>query len=307
MTRKVIILGSGPAGLTAAVYAARADLEPLVIEGGEAGGQLMITTEVENYPGFPEGIGGPELIENMRRQARRFGAEFIAGDAGKVDFSKSPFTVWVGDKSYSALSVIVATGASALFLGLESEKRLMGHGVSACATCDAFFFRDKKVAVVGGGDTAVEEALFITKFASSVALIHRRDELRASRIMQERAFANKKIDFIWDSVVDEVLGEESVTGVRLKNVKTGQLGELECEGLFIAIGHRPNTEVVRGELELDDNGWIVLKQRSMTSVPGVFAAGDVADHFYQQAVTAAASGCRAAIDTEKYLQENESA
>jgi thioredoxin reductase (NADPH) len=304
MTKKLIILGSGPAGLTSAIYSARADMGPLVIEGSEAGGQLMITTEVENYPGFPEGIDGPELIENMRKQARRFGAEFIAGDASKVDFSKSPFTVWVGDTSYTALSVIIATGASAIFLGLESEKRLMGHGVSACATCDAFFFRDKKVAVVGGGDTAVEEALFITKFASSVSLIHRRDELRASRIMQDRAFANKKIEFVWDTVVDEVLGEDNVTGLRLKNVKTDEMSEMECDGVFIAIGHRPNTELVKDALELDDNGWIVLKERTMTSVPGVFAAGDVTDHLYQQAITAAALGCRAAIDAEKYLLEN---
>lgn len=307
MTRKVIILGSGPAGLTAAIYTARADLEPLVIEGSEAGGQLMITTEVENYPGFPDGIDGPELIENMRKQAQRFGAEFVSGDVAKVDFSTKPFTVSVEDNSYQAHTVIIATGASAIFLGLESEKKLMGHGVSACATCDAFFFRDKKVAVVGGGDTAVEEALFITKFASSVSVIHRRDELRASRIMQDRAFANEKIEFIWDTVVDEVLGEDSVTGLRLKNVKTGDLSEIECQGLFIAIGHHPNTELVEDQLDLDENGWIVLKERSMTSVPGVFAAGDVTDHFYQQAITAAALGCRAAIDAEKYLEDNEPA
>jgi len=305
MTRKVIILGSGPAGLTAAIYTARADLEPLVIEGNEAGGQLMITTEVENYPGFPEGIDGPELIENMRKQAQRFGAQFVGGDAEKVDFSHRPFTVSIQGESYQAETVIIATGASARLLGLESERRLMGHGVSACATCDAFFFRDKKVAVVGGGDSAVEEALFITKFASSVSVIHRRDQLRASKIMRDRAFNNEKIDFIWDTVVEEVLGQDNLTGVRLRNVKTDQVSEFKCDGLFIAIGHTPNTQLFKGQLELDDKGWIVLGERSQTSVPGVFAAGDVTDHLYQQAVTAAGLGCRAAIDAEKFIQENE--
>ena len=305
--KQVIILGSGPAGLTAAIYTARADLDPVVIEGTDAGGQLILTTEVENFPGFPEGIFGPELIENMRKQAEKFGTKFIAGNATKVDFSKRPFSIWVDQDRYQSSSVIIATGASARFLGLESEKRLLGHGVSTCATCDAAFFRDRKVAVVGGGDAAIEEATFISKFTSSVSVIHRRDQLRASKIMQDRVFANEKIDFIWDTVVEEVLGNELVQGLRLKNVRSGDLSKFECDGVFIAIGHIPNTDVFKGQIELDEKGWIVFREKSQTSVEGVLAAGDVADHYYQQAITAAGLGCRAAIDAEKYIQENEPA
>ena len=302
--RNVIIIGSGPAGLTAAIYAARANLKPLVIEGTQAGGQLTITTDVENYPGFPEGIMGPELVMDMRKQAERFEAEFVSGDVTSIDFSKAPFTVNIDDVSYKGKTVIIATGATARWIGLESESKLRGSGVSGCATCDGFFFKGKDVAVVGGGDTAVEEALFLTKFANKVSIIHRRDQLRASKIMQEKAMKNKKLSFIWDSVVEDILGVEAghVTGVRIKNVKNGAISDLPCDGVFIAIGHTPNTMIFQGKIELDDKGYIVLKERTSTSVRGVFAAGDVADPYYRQAVTAAGMGCMAAIDVERFLE-----
>src|SRR3990172_5910811 len=286
---RVIILGSGAAGLTAAIYAARANLKPLVIEGTQAGGQLTITTDVENYPGFPEGIMGPELVMDMRKEAERFEAEFVSGDVTSIDFSKAPFTVNTGDVSYKGKTVIIATGATARWIGLESESKLRGSGVSGCATCDGFFFKGKEVVVVGGGDTAVEEALFLTKFANKVSIIHRRDQLRASKITQEKALKNKKLSFIWDSVVEDILGVEAghVTGVRIKNVKNGAVSDLPCRGVFIAIGHTPNTKIFEGKLEMDEKGYIILKERTFTSVSGVFAAGDVADPYYRQAITAA--------------------
>ncbi len=302
MTHKVIILGSGPAGLTAAIYTARAELKPLVIGGAEAGGQLMLTTEVENYPGFPDGILGPELIDKTRAQAKKFGTEFIDRNATSLDFKSKPFKIFTGDEVHEAEAVIIATGSSAKWLGLPSEKRLRGHGVSACATCDGFFFKGKDVVVVGGGDTAMEESLFLTKFASKITVVHRRDQLRASRYMQERASKNDKIGFLWNSVIEEILGQDSVDGVRLKNVATGEKTELKCQGVFIAIGHLPNTELFKGHIELDAKGYVVVKNRTRTSVEGVFAAGDVQDHIYRQAVTAAGSGCMAALDSEKYLE-----
>ena len=301
--RNVLIIGSGPAGLTAALYAARANLKPLLIEGIQSGGQLMITTDVENYPGFPNGIMGPQLMQDMRAQVERFGTEFVRGDITAVDIRKSPFQITTEEGIYQARTLIVASGASAKLIGIPSEKKLMGHGVSACATCDGFFFRDKEVYVVGGGDTAMEEATFLTKFATKVTIIHRRDRLRASKIMQDRARANPKIGFIWDTVVEEILGEASVTGLRLKNVKTNQGSEVKCDGLFVAIGHQPNAPLFDGQLEMDDQGYIVTKKETTeTSVPGVFAAGDVQDHRYRQAVTAAGTGCMAAMDAEKYLE-----
>lgn len=301
-TRKLIIIGSGPAGLTAAIYAARADLQPLVIAGRMAGGQLMLTSEVENFPGFPEGILGPELMDRMRRQAARFGAEFLDEDVTSVDFLVHPFRVCVEDREFRALAVIVASGASARWLGLPSEQRLIGRGVSSCATCDGFFFRGKEVCVVGGGDTAMEEALFLTKFATKVTVIHRRHELRASKILQERAFRNPKIAFVWDSVVTEILGTDHVEGVRIRNVKTGAESELRCDGVFIAIGYTPNTSLFAGQLELDERGYIKVYDETRTSIPGVFAAGDVADYRYRQAITAAGSGCKAAMDAEVFLE-----
>jgi thioredoxin reductase (NADPH) len=303
--RELVIAGSGPAGLTAALYAARADLRPLVIEGAEAGGQLMLTTDVENYPGFPDGILGPELMMKFREQAERFGAEFVTADVDRLDLTGgSPFGAWVGDTEYRSEALILSTGASARMLGLDSEARLLGHGVSTCATCDGFFFRDKEIAVVGGGDSAVEEALFLTKFANRVTIIHRRDELRASKIMQDRAFANPKIEFRWNSVVTDVAGDGCVDLVRLRDTLTGDESELKAGGLFVAIGHDPNTKLVEGQLELDDNGYVVLPTAgsTATSVDGVFAAGDVADHVFRQAVTAAGTGSMAAIEAERWIE-----
>jgi len=304
----IVIVGSGPAGLTAAVYAGRANLHPVVIEGIGAGGQLMLTTEVENFPGFPDGIMGPELMMKFREQAERFGAEFVTADADRVDFSQAPFGVWVGDREYRGKSIIITTGASARMLGLPNEQRLLGHGVSTCATCDGFFFREKPIAVVGGGDSALEEAIFLTKFASKVSLIHRRDEFRGSKIMQDRALANPKIEVVWNSVVEDVVGESSVDHVVLRDTVTGDLSELDAQGVFVAIGHTPNTRLFEGQLDLDENGYIVTAADSTaTSVEGVFAAGDVQDHVYRQAITAAGSGCMAAIETERWLAEAEHA
>ncbi|MFY9585203.1 MAG: thioredoxin-disulfide reductase [Candidatus Acidiferrales bacterium] len=302
----VIIIGSGCAGLTAAIYAARANLKPLVIDGYEPGGQLTLTTMVENYPGFPDGILGPELIENMRKQGQRFGAEFKAGAVTDVDLARRPFKITAGKETYESRSLIVAAGASARLLGLEAERKLMGRGVSTCATCDGYFFRGKEIAVVGGGDSAMEEANFLTKFASRVNLVHRRSEFRASKIMLERARGNDKIRFVTPSTVEDVLdpGKGAVEAVKLRNPKTQKLSTLPVEGLFIAIGHDPNTQVFRGKLEMDANGYLVTHNGSKTSIEGVFAAGDVQDHRYRQAVTAASSGCMAAMDAEKFLEEH---
>jgi len=305
---KVVIMGSGPAGLTAALYTARANLNPLVFEGFEAGGQLTLTTDVENYPGFENGILGPQLIDAMRKQAQRFGAVCLMENIDSVDFSKRPFRVKAGTTEIEADTFIIASGASARMLGLPSEKELVGHGVSTCATCDGFFFKDKEIIVVGGGDSAMEEAIFLTKFASKVYVVHRRDELRASKIMQDRALRNEKVEFIWDTVIDEILGEKGkgVTGVKLKNLKTDEVTEKKIDGVFVAIGHIPNTKIFDGQIETDENGYIITKNgTSSTNIPGVFAAGDVQDTRYKQAVTAAGSGCMAAIDAEKFLEEQE--
>src|SRR6266498_1422989 len=302
-TAPVLIVGSGPAGLTAALYTARANLHPIVIEGAVAGGQLMLTTEVENYPGFPTGILGPELMAKMREQAAHFGAEFVAADAAKVDLSGPPFRAWVHDEGYAGKAMIIATGAKAKMLGLDSERGLLGRGVSTCATCDGFFFRGKDLVVVGGGDSAMEEAIFLTRFANKVTVVHRRDRLRASKVMQDRAFANPKIDFAWSSLIEDVRGDQSVTGVRLRNLVDGSESTLDAAGVFVAIGHLPNTELFAGQLELDDAGYIVAEgPGTATSVDGVFAAGDVVDHIYRQAVTAAGTGCAAAIDAERWLE-----
>jgi thioredoxin reductase (NADPH) len=299
---RVIIIGSGPAGLTAAVYAARANLRPLVLAGGLYGGQLMLTTDVENYPGFPEGIMGPDLMIRFREQAERFGARIENVDVTAVDFAKRPLVVRTYDAQFEAESVVVATGASAVWLDIPGEERLRGRGVSSCATCDGAFFREKRIVVVGGGDSALEEALFLTRFGRRVTLIHRRDRLRASKIMSNRARSHEKIDFIWNTVVEDVLGEDRVTGLRLRNVVDGSTYEFEADALFVAIGHTPNTEVFAGQLDLDELGYIASPDGSLTNVEGVFVAGDVNDHRYRQAVTAAGAGCRAAMDAEKYLE-----
>lgn len=303
----VLILGTGPAGLTAAIYTARANLRPLVVEGEQPGGQLTITTDVENYPGFAEPVVGPELMTAFRKQAERFGTRFVTGNVRRIDFSKRPFTVEFADGATAqAQTLILATGASAKWIGIPSEKRLMGKGVSACATCDGFFFRNMDIAVVGGGDTAMEEATFLTRFAKSVTVIHRRDTLRASKIMQDKATKNPKIKFVWDSAIEEILGEKAVEGVRIKNLKTGALSELKLQGVFVAIGHEPNTKVFGDALKKDETGYLVVEAGSAkTNIPGVFAAGDVADHVYRQAVTAAGTGCMAALDAERFLAANE--
>lgn len=313
--RNVVIIGSGPAGLTAAIYTARANLEPLMIEGepsstsDQPGGQLMLTTEVENFPGFPDGIQGPELMANFRAQAERFGTEIVTAKASRVDLSERPFRIWVGDTegapTYRARSVIVSTGAQSLMLGLEAEQRLLGHGLSTCATCDGFFFRDQDIAVIGGGDSALEEALFLSRFGRTVTVIHRRDALRASKIMQDRALANDKITFRWNTVVEDMVGETSLEALVLRNTTTDEITTEPFGGVFVAIGHRPNTDLFKGQLDLKDNGYLVTHDgRSATSVEGVFAAGDVQDDWYRQAITAAGSGCMAAIDAERWLEEH---
>ena len=307
----VLIIGSGPAGLTAAIYTARANLKPFVIEGepssttDQPGGQLMLTTEVENFPGFPEGVMGPELMGRFREQAQRFGAEFLTEKVARVDFSQRPFRVWTHDKEFTADAVIVSTGAQSLMLNLPNETALVGHGVSTCATCDGFFFRGKEIAVVGGGDSAVEEATFLTKFASKVTIIHRRNELRASKIMRDRAMSNEKIEFKWNSQVVELKGSSSLEGIVLEDTVTGERSDMDVAGLFIAIGHKPNTGLFTGILDMEDSGYLITKPgSSYTNIPGVFACGDVQDHTYRQAITAAGSGCMAAIDCERWLEAN---
>jgi len=308
-----VIVGSGPAGHTAALYTARANLKPLILEGepsstsDQPGGQLMLTTDVENYPGFADGVQGPELMTIFKEQAARFGAEYLTIKATKVDFSVRPFVVWAGDDEYQARAIIVATGARSLMLGLESERRLLGYGLSTCATCDGFFHRGSQIAVVGGGDSAFEEAIFLTRFAEKVTLVHRRDSLRASKIMQDRAFKNDKIEFRWNSVVEEVLGDDKVAGLKLRDVTNDQTSTLDVTGVFVAIGHAPNTDVFQGQLEMDENGYILTHEGTRTNVEGVFACGDVQDHVYRQAITAAGSGCMAAIDAERWLEAQTSA
>ena len=304
LVEDVIILGSGPAGLTAALYTARANLRPLLIEGTEAGGQLVLTTLVENYPGFPDGLLGPDLIRSMRQQAERFGTKFLNGDVTAVDLSRRPFTLTVENEARQTNVLIIATGASANLIGIETERKLLGHGVSTCATCDGFFFRDQHVVIVGGGDSAVEEAIFLAKFATKVTLIHRRDKLRASKIMQERAFKNPKIEFLWNRTIVEILdvSQGKVTGVTTRVDGSTSLETLACDGVFVAIGHSPNTALFSGQLAMDERGYIVTHHGTMTSIPGVFAAGDVQDHVYKQAITAAGSGCMAALDAERYME-----
>ena len=307
MHKKVIIIGSGPAGLTAAVYAARANLEPLVFEGSQPGGQLTITTDVENFPGFPDGIMGPELMDHMRKQAVRFGATCEYKTVTKTDFSNNPFKIWVNDDEYTADTIIISTGASARLLGLDSEKELMGYGVSACATCDGFFFKKKEVLVVGGGDSAAEEAIFLTKFASKVTIVHRRDEFRASKIMVDRVLNNEKIDIMWNSAIEDIHGakDTGVTGVKIKDTISGDLRDVSCDGIFMAIGHVPNTNIFKGQIDLDEKGYITTQpDTTNTNVSGVFACGDVQDQVYRQAITAAGTGCMSAIDAERWLEEH---
>ena len=307
MHKKVIIIGSGPAGLTAAVYAARANLEPLVFEGSQPGGQLTITTDVENFPGFPDGIMGPDLMDHMRKQAVRFGATCEYKTVTKTDFSNNPFKIWVNDDEYTADTIIISTGASARLLGLDSEKELMGYGVSACATCDGFFFKEKEVLVVGGGDSAAEEAIFLTKFASKVTIVHRRDEFRASKIMADRVLNNKKIDIMWNSAIEDIHGakDTGVTGVKIKDTISGDLRDVSCDGIFMAIGHVPNTNIFKGQIDLDEKGYITTQpDTTNTNVSGVFACGDVQDQVYRQAITAAGTGCMSAIDAERWLEEH---
>jgi thioredoxin reductase (NADPH) len=305
--RNLVIIGSGPAGYTAAIYTARANLNPLLVEGLQTGGQLSMTTDVENFPGFPEGIMGPDLMVAMKNQAARFGTDFLPGMVTEVDFSRRPFRLRTDDGEIEAKTVIICSGASARLIGIESERKLMGHGVSTCATCDGYFFRGKEIIVVGGGDSAMEEATFLTKFASKVTVVHRRDKLRASKIMQERAFKNPKIDFVWNTVVEEIYDVQgnNVKGVALRNLKSNEVVDFECDGVFIAIGHEPNTKIFQGQIEMDGNGYILTHDGTKTNVPGVFAAGDVQDHVYRQAVSAAGSGCMAAMDAERFMETSE--
>ena len=305
--RNLVIIGSGPAGYTAAIYTARANLNPLLVEGLQTGGQLSMTTDVENFPGFPEGIMGPDLMVAMKNQAARFGTDFLPGMVTEVDFSRRPFRLRTDDGEIEAKTVIICSGASARLIGIESERKLMGHGVSTCATCDGYFFRGKEIIVVGGGDSAMEEATFLTKFASKVTVVHRRDKLRASKIMQERAFKNPKIDFVWNTVVEEIYDVQgnNVKGVALRNLKSNEVVDFECDGVFIAIGHEPNTKIFQGQIEMDGNGYILTHDGTKTNVPGVFAAGDVQDHVYRQAVSAAGSGCMAAMDAERFMEASE--